>query len=39
MKDGATEIIFRVIAAILGVFVLMFSFIVLATMSAARQAR
>lgn len=38
MKDGIAEIIFQIIAAILGVFVLMFSFLVLAITSAVRQA-
>jgi hypothetical protein len=38
MKDGVAEVVFKIVAAILGVFVLMFSFLVLAIKSAARQA-
>ena len=38
MKDGFVEIVFRIVAAILGVFVLMFSFLVLAIKSLTRQA-
>lgn len=39
MKDVAGEVIGRIVAAILGVIVLMFSFIVLAIMTAAREAQ
>ncbi len=39
MKDAAGEIIGRIVIAIFGVIVLMFSFIVLVIMNAAREAR
>ena len=39
MKNGAAEVLIRIVAAIFGVFVLMFSFIVLAIKSAERKAR